>query len=332
MSKRYIIGLVLILVFILATGAKCKSSNLLKKDRGGGAALPTSKQFNTGTKGLEIEFLEYMPPEDILEDSDFRIGLKVTNAGTHDLDDAVLYMNIDDDLIGIQETDEDIELIPSLKGKNQNYPEGEFHDIEFGAKTKRVKADKTTTIKALVCYKYTTKASVDVCINPYSLKKLKIGGEEGCKVGDVSLSGGQGAPVAIEKVEVKQTSLDASSFEITFIIHIDNRGGTKDHVRKLESYDKECKGKKLFKKVEDADYVKVNNVQISKYSLKEGSVECKPLEKGQLKLDDGEGELVCKAKLMKKYGSYLSPLRVDLSYGYISTIKETIKIENIAKV
>src|SRR4030042_1767216 len=75
-------------------------------------------------------------------------------------------------------------------------------------------------ISATYCYDYATTAKMDVCIDPdiYGKQPQKV-----CTVAGKSLSS-QGAPIAVNKVDVEMLPFSKDSIKPQFTIHVQNVG------------------------------------------------------------------------------------------------------------
>lgn len=180
--------------------------------------------FRQGTNGLELTLLPNMPPKEILEGSPFRIGVQVQNRGAYDVSRAAV------SVVGLNEAwtpllIHDIEL-PTLLGRSLDAPEGDFFIAEFPGQNRGLPpgaAEYRSKFWVIAEYDYTSIAQTDVCINP----ELFVGLERGtgsCTVrNSISLSG-QGAPVAVTRVEEIITPGETSA-TVQFTFTVENRGG-----------------------------------------------------------------------------------------------------------
>ncbi len=185
----------------------------------------------------------------------------------------------------------------------------------------------TTTVIVTACYPYSTEASAQICVDTdvYSMKAT----DKVCKPGTVTLSGGQGAPVAVTSVEERILSSGGEYVRPQFVIHVRNVGrGTVVRTDKVETA---CSSARL----SDEDRAKFFNsvaleeLRFSEFSLSGGNFECVPME---IKLKDGEGFAKCTLKselLSTSRDAYATSLFIRLRYGYFQTIAKDILLERL---
>ncbi|MBD3249710.1 hypothetical protein GF336_06720 [Candidatus Woesearchaeota archaeon] len=312
--------MIVIIVIIVMTG--CAKTDTPQKE-------PELIEYHTGSSGLEMKFLDQSPPEEVWELSKFPISIKIENKGAYDVDDGILYINYDQQTL--QLSNNLIELQRPLHGKSQFYPEGERQIIDISADhfkslQKREKSDKTV-ISANLCYTYTTEATAELCINPARFTHTEV--EQGICDPSKSISlGSQGAPVAVTSIEQHTVPREYGEFGIKFKIDIENVG--KGEVRKNTAYYKECNigiSQPLVEK--EKGVIQIDEIAFSDYSTSDDAfnkIACRPNEE-EIKLEDGKASILCTAILEKERGSYTTPLSVRLSYGYVSSESESVKIK-----
>ena len=196
---------------------------------GCGRILPGDKDvyvdYKTGTKGIKIEEVNNLPPKEIYEKDNFIIGVKVQNEGAYDITKGEIF------IAGLDEQYNKLErksvVLRPLKGRSLVYPEGESYIEEFKGGNVMLPPDSVeyrSKYIIYVNYDYETVLDLDVCINP-NLHDLKLS-KDACKVDDsVSLSG-QGAPVAITKVD-EIISPEGDMTKVQFRLSVANKGGGK---------------------------------------------------------------------------------------------------------
>ena len=104
-------------------------------------------------------------------------------------------------------------------------------------------------------------------------------------MGDVDISGGQGAPVEITKIEEKMMLSEGSAVP-QFIIHVRNAGA--GSVVDKAKISEACSSSSLG--YENYDLVDIDEVKFSGYSSNAGNIECSPK---RIKLKNGEGTARC---------------------------------------
>lgn len=209
----------------------------------------------------------------------------------------------------------------SLAAVSSINPSGGFDTVEFGGK---IAADKLgvsrydPTILATACYPYATKAGPNVCIDPipFDDKQKKV-----CNIGIHTLSS-QGAPIAVTRIDQ-----EASSTKLRFKITIKNAGN--GDVIQPYSLEK-CSSATNQLKREDFDLVELTSVKAGTNEL---LADCGPFAKqgtNLIRLFDGEGFVVCTMDISNIGSSaYLTPLIVELKYGYRTTASKQVSIRKI---
>ena len=276
-----------------------------------GCALKSTTQLanvRTGAEGLKITVLKNLPAT-LFEKQKVQIDLELANNGAADIENAlILVSGYDKDMISM---DSKLKENINLKGKSIYAPYGEKSLISFGAETLEISEqlkEDTTKITFTGCYKYETQATADVCINPNTQSTAK----ELCTPKITTLSN-QGGPVAVKKVE-ENIFYYGNELTAEFRIYVANVGNGK--IRAKETYQKECKGISL-------EYVDVDIVNMEAYLSNQ------KICTGTLKLKTPEENFfVCRSAIDPTQGVYLTPLTINLSYGYSSPTELELKIKN----
>ena len=197
----------------------------------------------------------------------------------------------------------------SLKGKDEYNPIGGINtSIRLKVQSLDLPEQLDSYSSPLVfqsCYAYSTAASVPVCVDPDIRDSVK---NKACKSGTVSLSGGQGAPVAVTKVESAMVPLpEGNKVQPMFAVFVQNLG----YGQVVQSKDVEaaCKagGESL---------LPFADVTVELQSKK---LDCKPVP---VRIEAGtETKFVCKSPDLydMSTGTFSSVLTVELNYGYVNT-------------
>jgi hypothetical protein len=312
LSKKLFLFLSILLV-IFITGCDGLSSS----------SSSTTSYQRSGFEGIVMNFMENAPSDTIIIDSSandnaFETIIELKNLGSYpkegDLVGKIFIGGFDKTVID-GKWEGNGTLPTELHGKSELFPSGSLsyksyydNNIEFNFK----EADNyEPTIQVTACYKYKTYANPMVCVdpNPTSTKiKNKV-----CSIEDITLSGGQGAPVSVTKVEQV-----ASSKETIFKIYIKNSGtGT---VIKKDKYE-QC----MNLNYDESDRVEID-VKLSNLEKKK----CTPAgtSDSPIRLVNGEGLVVCIFKNPTSGEAYSSPLEITLNYGYLDSISKKVNIVN----
>lgn len=311
---RKIILIILILLLFFSFGCTQKTEENI--------------DYRTGTQGIVMNFMTDMPPAKMYDNMPIDLVVEIKNKGAYPQPTSItgwaiiitpgtkgigaMYLSgFDDTLImGMPKQ----MSIPNLEGKNPYNLEGGYDVVSFRGNIINFDSRNIDSYNAnfLVtsCYNYETIASETVCVDPepYSTKeKTKV-----CTIPpSYSLSGGQGAPVAVTKIE--ETVL---SDKIQFKIYMKNLGDGKIIDKNRLNID--CPY--------SLDYTNLNKVyvsgRVSGYSLS-----CKP--NNPINLINEEGSVVCTVpKPAMSKSAYTTPLQVKLEYGYSSSIQKSVEILN----
>lgn len=292
MNKKIFLMAVM-LVFIVGCGMQTTKEPLKDTD------------IHKGTDGLTIDFLENMPPEEILAESPFQVGLELRNKGASDITQGSITIGkLDKEYFEIlDENTKDF----TLEGKSLSSPKGGYEVITFSLENKKApKEEKEFFFTILSCYDYKTIASAEVCLNPVSAEGAMIGSEV-CEVEDVVL-GSQGAPVAVSQIkEYILPDKESNKNKVIFNVYIDNVGG--GAVTKKEHYIDVCDD--LAPKPTKFDEVEI------KISATIGGeyLDCKEIK--QEKENQNQIVFSCSA-LIDIEESHITLISIELEYGYIT--------------
>lgn len=252
-------------------------------------------QYRKGTKAIVLSFVKSAPPSKVFDTDKFIIGVEAKNTGAETTRVNFYLSGYDTSIINIERQKGPIKLL----GKEDlfNPYEGESRIVTFKQSSTHLGGADTYTPTFMVaaCYNYETVAQAQVCINGNPTFNKGV-----CTVSDVSLSGGQGAPVGVTRVGVA-----ATPGKTNFKIHVKNFGSggpcTDGQVNELEEV--------------TVKSVKVHNKELS----------CTPLSGRKLRLIRGEADLYCKMEVNLD-AVYPTPLIVTLSYGYSTVITRSVEI------
>ncbi|MBD3354629.1 hypothetical protein GF361_01430 [Candidatus Woesearchaeota archaeon] len=279
---KKILILLVIGFLILVTGCGRTTPNL----------EPELIEYHKGTQGLEMNFVRNLPPDEISEGSEFIIGLELRNKGAYDIENGEISVSgYDQSKIQINEHGKYF----NIEGKKPGFPEGGYEIINFRGKNidfPKIKETDPARFKIITRYDYQTEAGAEVCINPdiYSHVKTK---EKICEPKEIILSDGQGAPVAVTKIQQEAVPFE-NRIRIKFNIYMENKGegDIKDNIT--------------------LDEVRLANVPIT-------------CTKNNIELEEDE-KIECYTEILAGAGAYLTSLSIKLDYGYISRIGKIVQI------
>ena len=289
--KKIFISILLILVLI-SLGCKRFTTPDIEE--------PEVIEYHKGTQGLEMSLIKNLPPGEIIEGGEFVIGLELRNKGAYDIKDGrISIYGFEDGYVAIFQPD----MYFNIEGKKPGFPEGGYEILNFEAKNIAIpeiaeKYSAPFTISAY--YNYQTEAGIEVCINPnlYSYIRTK---ETVCEPETITTSGGQGAPVAVTKVE-EQFSPLGGSIKVNFVIHFADKGDGKV----------------------------VGGVRINEVRLSNVPISC---ETDYIELKGKEEKyILCTTETLPSAGSYIAPLSIKLSYDYTSKIDKTLNVRALRRL
>jgi len=318
---------------------------------GCGQSSPTPINVYTGTEGLTINFLENNPPKETYEDSELVVMAEVWNKGAHDLngsEDNYAVVNLNFDTLYF--TGQNPQLYPlfapsqtqklTLQGKSQSWPTGEKNYMQMAnLKVNKITGTRempTTTVEASVCYPYETILSQSICMDGdiYNLETTPV-----CRNKGAYTFSGQGAPIAITKLEVdmipaglaqgQTTSLGEEtssmklkpSFKITFtnvgkgVVFTSNEYLLTQELCSISN--------RLYEK---------DNINTLKIKVYLGNDELTCMTNSEVKLYSNEGSIRCEVPQGKVYQinrNYESLLTIQADYYYRTSTSKTVQINRV---
>ena len=312
--KKSTILISILLVFVIA-GCKSTSSN----------KSITDEDVRKGFDGLSIAFVKNAPPDKVFEQSVFPIGIELKNKGASDIIKGFLVMGFEKEYVDsvVGEAKETFEI----KGKSIFNLNGDEEFMSLNAQAKKAGSQSEThpsTILATACYPYKTILGTSVCIDTDIFgKQLR---KKSCQAKDLQFDKGQGAPIAITKVEVRMlpdADNDPNKIIPHFIIYLENKGN--GEVVAEDKIEDVCSRKPL-------GFRDFNKVTIKAFlSDKELNCNSGEAEKAESRLREKKDIVRCTLEegIASNRDAFASPLKVELDYGYTFTISKDITIEKI---
>lgn len=294
---------VLLLAVFLVLIAGCSANG--KK-----GTLPDTSAAYTGTEGLSIKFLDNAPTAMVAANTYLPVGLFLENKGAVDISNGVIVIRYPKDMMQLDKDSFSF----NLEGKETLQSGGKTIEIVNGFTKNPVKIGTEKpklSITATGCYDYATKLSTGLCINPdpYGVKKLS-GKKAACEAKQLTFNG-QGAPVAITKVE-PMTLTKGSAIDIHVKAYLENRNKGIIY-RKGTTY---C----------TSEPAGINSVFV-RASLLGRDTACYPEE---LVLSDRSDEnyVTCSFTGITVEDAFVTQLSVTAEYGYSSTASKDAIIES----
>lgn len=338
-------GIMILLLTLLLAG--CTGTDTKK----------TAKEIDirAGLSGLTLEFLKNTPPQRIFEGDKFPVVLKVKNTGAADVKEGKAFLSLGaekdytKELVLLQGGN--VKLLDNtqntasfaLEGRSKINQKGGEEVISYNLVAGRVDPQSeahSSAVIATLCYPYKTVLDATICIDtdPSGLRP----GKKACSLKDLTFANGQGAPLAITKIEVQMLPSQESQespegygkIVPQFLIFIENKGQgvavKNDAVRDF------CTQGKI-------SHDKLNTIfVVASLPGKQGIewLDCEPKQKGSaekqgydVKLKDKKDMIRCtfKTGIDSTQDSYLSPLKIELSYGYSQSISANYLIQKTAR-
>lgn len=315
----------------------------------------TDINVRVGIEGLTMKFLQNAPPESVFESSKdipgiFPIAIELRNKGAFSIGDdedtpdgnkGIIVFGFEKTYVDIVEESNQVKdhgcktlsgetCEFEIEGKSVYNPTGNEEFITINAKTNKIDPQSethTSTILATACYPYKTVFGSSVCVDPdiYGIEKR----EKACTVRDLVFEG-QGAPVAITKIETRMLPLEDNKVKPQFIIYIENKGD--GEVIKSDKIEDACKsqilgGKEFYEKFFNIITVKEALLSGEELDCRVNKDDPKP---AVIRLRDKEDMIRCTLEgSIDASDAYTSSLRLELDYGYTFTISKDIIIEKI---
>ncbi len=292
------------------------------------------QDFHTGTGGLEVDFMQDMPPKEVQEKTSFNIGIKLQNKGAWGINNAkIMLSGYDEDLFSVKMLEPQVDdatgytkppymkHYDAINGRDFESPYGEIKYLYFEVnnKDKPLHEDYNANFVLTACYGYFTEASFSVCVDPVRSEVTK----QACEVKPIT-SDGQGGPVAITKIEPTILFYDGQAKE-QFKISIANK--EKGRVTQVKAFPKECSREYPWAKLSEDE---LNVVEVWAY-LGDKQIDCnldtESVDEFNLKLKErGENAVICKTPVEGDV-AYVSPLYIKLRYGYIIDKTKTVLVK-----
>lgn len=326
MKKINIVSITAIIIFLAACNTAGTNNN-------------SDINVRVGFTGLTLELLKNTPPQRMFEGDIFPFVIKIKNNGAYSIKDdkrAVVSLIVEKDYTrNVQLLNEGkLEIAEgrsssaffTILGRTQIDPKGGEEIISYNVQAGKIDPQSefhSSTIIGTVCYPYETVLSATVCVDTdiTNLRPVK----KVCNAQDLIFGNGQGAPVAITKIETRMLPFDITAgspptdkIRPQFLVYVENKGP--GLVIKEESVNDFC----TKSNTEHGNY---NIVYVEAYLSDKKLVcrlESKPNsdELGHIKLKDKKDIIRCYQEegIPRTYDPYLSPLKIVLKYGYTQSI------------
>jgi hypothetical protein len=286
--------------------------------------------YHKGTEALVVSFLNQAPPNTVYEQTEFDVQMYVENKGAFNLADgyrATAYLKYDSAVVmaitegflgqGLYANKNRI----NLYGKSYYFPEGEKNffalDRFFALPLQGNFETNKVSFYLSLCYPYETFFADEICVDvdPQSISPRK----KICEAKDKSYSGGQGAPIAVSKIETQMVPRGVY-IQPQFVIHLEHKGKGSFALQNLildSSGDAGCGA------------VSIDDVGKVEVEIKLGMDEliCKP---NDILFKDNKATLYCQLPDQKITGvgaNYLTTMTVNIKYIYMQNFQKDITVQ-----
>lgn len=298
MDRRWIAFFAIILLAFSLSGCTEKTTT-------GGVRDP----FIGGTTGLVVDFVEGAPQSEVYDggDFEFEVTLMIENEGESEVkkENAVVRVKgIRPEEFSVTSSDltqnpED-DILPKRKDPEGSIIESDPIYVTFEGLNHKEKLTGNTpfTLLAEVCYDYTTKANVMLCVRDDLLDTTNEGI---CTVSEIKGVANSGAPVHVENFRESARS----KTKVGFSFEVQHRGTGDVYMKEVE-----CDPTSM--KYEDEVWVDVKT-EISGTScsgLSDGDD-----TSGYVKIHSGKAVVTCTQEISEPR-DYESPVVIELTYGY----------------
>lgn len=317
-NKRYIFIISLFLIFLVS----CQATQGQRGKRG--TQGPQKTEFRSGSEALVLSFPEGTFTKLFEGDNDVRLLVEIQNKGAYPqpdesegLDGRIWIGGFDNDILELSTEDNRLDD-KALEGKSPINLEGGRSAVLFTGSVSILPSGASSYKAPIVItatYLYKTISAPIVCIDP-NPRTSNIR-EKVCdisKYGNIALSGGQGSPIVVSKVEEEVTSN-----AIIFRIELQNTG----------------KGLVISENEKDPntgyDWREMNKVVLEDISVGNLNMDCRPSIGEIVQLINNKGFIICRLKTTGISNVYTTPLNIQLRYGYSSSIRKEIEIVSEVK-
>ncbi|MBW2993750.1 hypothetical protein KY317_04210 [Candidatus Woesearchaeota archaeon] len=326
MGKKEAVLIILILLVLFSAGCSIRKTP--------DAEGVSQEKIYSGTQGLVMTFLKNNPPDKIYDTEPLSMIVGLANKGISDLSGTrcSLYLSGYDEsiIIGLPKSI----ACGLLEPKSTYNPEGGYATAEFSTDYSFLLPEGLDfldqSFMVTACYEYKTVARPVVCIDPHLYEIGNI--DRACSVQDVTLTGGQGSPVSVDRVDVNMAKnkvmfkiqISNKGAPITGGTSIFDRGKTKTAGRRGVVFDYNTNLGNCPGYLEPRDYDIVNYV----ISMGGSQGVCYPQRdnSNKVQLVDNKAVIYCTFEVSPVMTAQTKVLNIDLYYNYMDSIIKEVTI------
>ncbi|MAG60614.1 hypothetical protein CL619_02390 [archaeon] len=299
------------IVLLLISTLFLSSCSVIPQGEDADSTANVLSQVQSGTQGIDVDFVNDYPPYTMYDVSDFVMLLEVENKGAYDVGATECYLQVtgfDPNIImGVDY----VQSCGPVDGKNVYNLDGGWNQVEYSSSSISLPygtLEYSPSLNLVWCYDYQTWANPSICVDPLFYQITSE--QKACTPQDVSMGGGQGGPVSVSYLGVDMIG-DTAVFEIS----VHNGGGG----RVLSPYAdiSNCGESNL-------DYDDLDRVSYSVEMTGGSLVSCTPSD-GILRLSNDVGKIVCTFNIIGTT-AYETPLIITLDYKYMDSTQKSVQV------
>lgn len=285
----------------------------------GGVPVIKIEDIRKGTMAVAVEFIENSPRAEVYQKSNVPITIQLSNKGAFDIVRGSYSMKFFPGSMMLFKERGPGEPVggnfEKLLGKSSANIGGGEGFIYETAESLELPSSTPLTEKLILnlCYPYRTIASAtEVCIDTTLGEAL--GGATICTPRKVSLSGGQGGPIALDSVEIEMEPMGDDMVKPHVKLSISKSGEAS--IVHSEDATFFCEGRSDFR---------INDVTLS------AKLGVRDLDCGSVRLSEDKATVRCTLErgLEKERGVYETVVEVTMNYGVNEIIRKDILIKQI---
>lgn len=335
-KKVFFVSVLLIVVLMIAGctesrvgfGWGRKSTEVYDDD------TPFTTRAHQGNYGLVLEFAEDNPPRRVFytgSGTPFNVIIELRNRGAWEITEGYLYLTgydkniIQQRIISPSGTTYPISF--DIEHVTNFNPQGGYETVEFentiynwppGTDSYR------PVFRASACYRYETIANPVICVDPHPFSSMEE--DKPCRVRNSYDFTGQGAPIAITKVEQEGTedylylNIEIRNTQLRGVVYDEDKY---DPYPETES---SCPFSLEYRDINRVDY---DAPYFAGTGTKPELIECKP--NSPVRLEDNEATIYCKFAMPAATDEiYQTPVNIRLHYGYLNYEEIRVDIRDVS--
>jgi len=328
-SRNFMTGVLLALVIPMLLLSACSGSSTNKSGVGNSIGNLDQNVYS-GKEGLVLTIKKAGNDMNVLEDSEIQFLFSLKNNGAYDVKRFIFPKLISDwryiknditfsgDIplvLGTEVNGNDYTEFPFLQGKSilsKTTIDTRFLCTMHSSSLSKIEDQHSETMLFQYCYDYETKLQDNFCVDTdiYETSTMK----KSCKLAKKSYSGGQGAPVSVDGVDVSYSEKDGKVYPN---IKLKISGSTTGKILSEKGYTNMCLSGDTSGFDKDAllaGVVKIKSISFSRFSDRQ--FDC--FDK-MVKIDNPDG-ILCRLDNIygfeKSEGNFVTGFSVVLSYYY----------------